>query len=999
MNLNDYETKHFPIYKAFAETVRFILKKAFLAAESLPRPQSIQYRAKEIESLRRRLAEEGKLSTQTLELDRRDLAGVRIIFYTNNDVSRFIQSSLIHDNFEIEPDSTKIYHPTPEKQGDQYRGIHYTVRLRDDRIRLPEYAQFSDLRCEIQIQTILGHAWAETSHDILYKNKMGNDFGARAMANLKRRFDRIADKYLVPAGYEMQKAQQDFEELLQGRQIFDKDISTLLDKAQNNNERYEILSGLKDYAIPNYNDFSAAYEGLRGPLLSTVKSARSTEPVPIATVHGNLEGFITDAVTGLVVEIIEDVRYADAVGSLQLLIDIYRDEPSEDIRGQIVNVVKHLSEYNIDVYNKVGPMLQMALVDYLASMSDAEVDSIRPIALLVWTESIKSDISGIKGKADSVVLSRGALPVSEQVKEIRDKTLKALFEAYDRSTNDGQKHAILSALDAATRTPNQTQYSNDLLSITLKDATRIVEFLIERAQDTSYELLQHLEHQFLYDYRRAKDLTEDMENRFGCQAEARALVDAILKLRDTINADIQFVRYKVLVGFESVFPDHWTNDNFELEGADEYRSAEATRYIDEVNPKNENEWFDFVERCAKTKSDDLATFPVYGNFINMLAERKPEVAARLFARFSEDIRQFLPGFLNGLAKSSRPDIYAQTMESELQLAKDLSNIAWHLRKSDVEQPEFADRLLKRAIEKEDQRAVTSCFLFALEHYGTGKISDADVFVQDALSFLNDRENASWVSQGWLSKKATKFYEGLTPERTAQVLQNLGYVRKIDHRAERVLAQLAKHQLAAVWNYFGARLAKDTEDDETVDYPERFEAAPFQFHGLEKELSKDVALALNKGLSWFAKDRELFRFRGGRLVSIVFPNCSPEFATALANLVIDGGDMEADFALATLQNYDGVTSAHVVLKDIVARYPDDQHKLTKVRICIDNTGVVRGEFGFAEALQARKAALTEWLTDERPAVKAFAEKHIAELDLMIASERRRAESSRLRKNVV
>ena len=36
--------------------------------------------------------------------------------------------------------------------------------------------------------------------------------------------------------------------------MFDKDFSILLDKAQNNNERYEILSGLKDYAIPNYND-------------------------------------------------------------------------------------------------------------------------------------------------------------------------------------------------------------------------------------------------------------------------------------------------------------------------------------------------------------------------------------------------------------------------------------------------------------------------------------------------------------------------------------------------------------------------------------------------------------------------------------------------------------------------------------------------------------------------------------------------------------------------
>lgn len=51
MNLNDYEKKFFLIYKAFAETVRFILKEALLAAGNLPRrPQSVQCRAKELKA-------------------------------------------------------------------------------------------------------------------------------------------------------------------------------------------------------------------------------------------------------------------------------------------------------------------------------------------------------------------------------------------------------------------------------------------------------------------------------------------------------------------------------------------------------------------------------------------------------------------------------------------------------------------------------------------------------------------------------------------------------------------------------------------------------------------------------------------------------------------------------------------------------------------------------------------------------------------------------------
>ena len=186
-----------------------------------------------------------------------------------------------------------------------------------------------------------------------------------------------------------------------------------------------------------------------------------------------------------------------------------------------------------------------------------------------------------------------------------------------------------------------------------------------------------------------------------------------------------------------------------------------------------------------------------------------------------------------------------------------------------------------------------------------------------------------------------------------------------------------------------RLARKSEDGDE----ERFEAVPIEFHGLETVLSKDPQLAISKGLVWFAQDRELFRFRGGSLLSRAFPNCTPEFAAALAELVKAGGDTEADCSLAILQNYLGETSTDVVLQEIVSRFPHDERKMDGVRISINSTGVVSGEFGLAEAWRVKKESLMQWLTDERRAVKVFAEKHIAELDRMIASERRRVKAER------
>ena len=187
------------------------------------------------------------------------------------------------------------------------------------------------------------------------------------------------------------------------------------------------------------------------------------------------------------------------------------------------------------------------------------------------------------------------------------------------------------------------------------------------------------------------------------------------------------------------------------------------------------------------------------------------------------------------------------------------------------------------------------------------------------------------------------------------------------------------------------LARKFEDgDDTQD-----ELIPFEFQGLEAVLAKDPALAVSKGLAWFAQDREEFPFRGGSLLSRAFPTCTPEFAAALGELVKAGGDREAAFSLGLLQNYLGSTSTDDVLKEIVSRFSDDDRKLGGVRTIINSPSMasVSGEFRLAEAWRVKKESLTRWLTDERPAVKAFAEQHIAELDRMIVAERRRVEAER------
>lgn len=50
-----------------------------------------------------------------------------------------------------------------------YRSLHLLVRLSDDDLARREFADFGDMIVEIQIRTILQHAWAALQHDLGYK--------------------------------------------------------------------------------------------------------------------------------------------------------------------------------------------------------------------------------------------------------------------------------------------------------------------------------------------------------------------------------------------------------------------------------------------------------------------------------------------------------------------------------------------------------------------------------------------------------------------------------------------------------------------------------------------------------------------------------------------------------------------------------------------------------------------------------------------------------------
>ena len=111
MNFDEYEKRYETQYAEFARIVRDILEKAIDDADGVPRPQSIQCQAKKADHLKLKLEARGLLDAPFIEDEIKDLAGARLIFYTNTDVDAFLNSRLIPENFEVHWDETRIHHP------------------------------------------------------------------------------------------------------------------------------------------------------------------------------------------------------------------------------------------------------------------------------------------------------------------------------------------------------------------------------------------------------------------------------------------------------------------------------------------------------------------------------------------------------------------------------------------------------------------------------------------------------------------------------------------------------------------------------------------------------------------------------------------------------------------------------------------------------------------------------------------------------------------------
>ncbi|KGM36965.1 GTP pyrophosphokinase family protein [Streptococcus sinensis] len=168
------------------ESYERLLEYVKATIKSLLNDKKIQFheiegRIKDRESLKEKIVIKDKYKTLS---EITDICGIRIITFFSDDVDKI--ANLLEQEFNLDKENSidKRKSQDPTKFG--YVSLHYILQLDGSRAELSENSVFKELKFEVQIRTILQHAWAEIEHDFGYKTE------SEVPEKIRRRFSRLA---------------------------------------------------------------------------------------------------------------------------------------------------------------------------------------------------------------------------------------------------------------------------------------------------------------------------------------------------------------------------------------------------------------------------------------------------------------------------------------------------------------------------------------------------------------------------------------------------------------------------------------------------------------------------------------------------------------------------------------------------------------------------------------------------------------------------------------
>ena len=161
--LEQYRTLK-PVFEKLAEALPDRLRQFF--ADSGIVVAAIEERVKSEESLRGKLQAKGDKYADIFDIT--DIVGVRVITFYIDDVDKV--ATVVERLFEIDWENSVDKRKVQEIDRFGYQSLHYICRIPESSYSTDDYPELNKIRFEVQMRSVLQHAWANMNHDTGYKS-------------------------------------------------------------------------------------------------------------------------------------------------------------------------------------------------------------------------------------------------------------------------------------------------------------------------------------------------------------------------------------------------------------------------------------------------------------------------------------------------------------------------------------------------------------------------------------------------------------------------------------------------------------------------------------------------------------------------------------------------------------------------------------------------------------------------------------------------------------
>ena len=169
-----------PVYNKMVEVIPAMLKDFFDKTGIIV--AAVEQRVKTEKSLAGKLKLKGEKYHDIYDIT--DLVGVRVITFYTDDVDKV--ATILERLFDIDWENSIDKRKVHDIDSFGYLSLHYICRIPESSYTMPGRPEFNKIRFEVQMRTVLQHAWSNMDHDTGYKS------GVEIPKVYKRNLSRLA---------------------------------------------------------------------------------------------------------------------------------------------------------------------------------------------------------------------------------------------------------------------------------------------------------------------------------------------------------------------------------------------------------------------------------------------------------------------------------------------------------------------------------------------------------------------------------------------------------------------------------------------------------------------------------------------------------------------------------------------------------------------------------------------------------------------------------------